>query len=676
MKKTILSLAFGLCISMAGVAQVPFSQNFSGTTTGAVTTTAPSGWSSTTTASVSPVIKWTFGDSATTSSTYFVPPSHGIFAIVNSDSAGDATTSVYTQVLCDAWLKTPVITGIPAAAYLSFDYYFLHSSCITYGGNPSPTIPYEIFVVHVSTDGGSTWAVLDSVPGITTNAWATQHVSLAAYSGMNIMLGFEYNNGSTWMNGAAFTNLNVYVPPTNSIEYYTIAPTTGSTPSYVVAGNGISMSGQVVNLGSNPITTYTATYTDGTTTTNTVITGVNIASFDTGSFTFAPYTVTLGNHPIKSWVTLTGNTSSSMDTLNTVLVGAAYLPTHQLTIEEAGGCWCGWCPRGIVFMDSMRIMHPTGVSLISVHDVTGGTDPMAVTVYDNGMVGLPGFTGFPAITVERKEILDPSQIVQGYNDHVNDFGFADLTIATTLTGTTNVSAVATVKPAVDLNGTYQLALVLTEDNVTNASVNYEQHDYYSGGAYGALSDGTIGVNFAAVYTNSFVPQGSMKYNHVARSISGGYTGEAGSLPTSMTAGTTYTYNFNPTNITAYNHNNLRAVLLLIDASTASGVILNSISTNMGLAGIAKNNGNITAVNLFPNPANSSFNMDINLTTAEKTDITIYNVMGQVVSPTKNYDFSAGENIINIPTDQLSTGMYMVLVSSPSGIYQTKVNVIR
>jgi hypothetical protein len=97
---------------------------------------------------------------------------------------------------------------------------------------------------------------------------------------------------------------------------------------------------------------------------------------------------------------------------------------------------------------------------------------------------------------------------------------------------------------------------------------------------------------------------------------------------------------------------------------------------MGLAGIAKNNGNITAVNLFPNPANSSFNMDINLTTAEKTDITIYNVMGQVVSPTKNYDFSAGENIINIPTDQLSTGMYMVLVSSPSGIYQTKVNVIR
>jgi hypothetical protein len=68
-------------------------------------------------------------------------------------------------------------------------------------------------------------------------------------------------------------------------------------------------------------------------------------------------------------------------------------------------------------------------------------------------------------------------------------------------------------------------------------------------------------------------------------------------------------------------------------------------------------------------------MDINLTTGEKTDITLYNVMGQIVS-TKSYNFSTGENIVNIPTDQLSTGMYMVLVSSPSGIYQTKVNIIK
>ncbi|MHB8259647.1 MAG: T9SS type A sorting domain-containing protein [Bacteroidia bacterium] len=674
MKKTILSLAFGICLSVTGLAQVPFSQNFTVTTTGTLTTTPPSGWTSTTTASVTPKIEWKFGDSATTGSTNFIPPNHGVFAILNSDSAGDATPSIYTQTLCDAWLKTPVITGIPAGTYLSFDYYFRHSSCISYGGNPSPTLPYEIFVVHVSTDGGSTWAVLDSVPGITINAWATQHVSLSAYSGMNIMLGFEYNNGSTWMNGAAFTNLNVYVPPANDITYTSIAPVAGTPASYVLAGSSASISGVVTNVGGSPITTYTASYFDGTTTHSSVITA-SITPYTTGSFTIAtPYTVTLGNHPIKSWVTLTGDATHTDDTLNTVLVGAAFLPTHQLTIEEATGCWCGWCPRGTVYMDSMHIAHPTGVSLIAVHDIQGGAvDPMGVAVYDNGITALPGFTGFPAIAVDRKEILDPSQIFQGYTDHASDFGFATLTLNTTSTGTTSISATASVVPAVNLSGTYQLALVLTEENVHNTATTYGQHDYYSGGANGPLNDVTIGVNFAAVYTNSIVPAASMKYNHVARSISGSFNGVPSSLPASMTAGTTYTYSFGSTAMTAWNSNNLRAILLLIDAT--SGYVLNSVSTNMGLTGIAQNNSNIVAVSVFPNPANSSFNMDINLTTSEKTSITLYNVMGQEVS-TKNYDFSAGENIINIPTDQLATGMYMVLVSSSKGIYQTKINVIK
>jgi hypothetical protein len=495
------------------------------------------------------------------------------------------------------------------------------------------------------------------------------------------MLGFEYNNGSTWMNGAAFTNLNVYVPPAISIQYATISPVAGTPSSYTLAGDNISISGQVVNLGANPITTYTATYTDGTTTQSSVITGANITSYDTGSFTITtPYSVALGSHAIKSWVTLTGNTSSAMDTLHTTLVGAAFMPTHQPVIEEAGGCWCGWCPRGLTFMDSIAkeaVINSYKVSLISVHDATSGTDPMAVPVYDNGMVATPGFSGFPSVLVDRKEIIDPSDVFVGYAAHLPDFGFADLTLTPTLTGTTSVSAVATVKPAVDLNGTYQLALVLTEDNVSNTASTYQQHDYYSGGSEGILRDGTTHIDYDLTWSGSYVPPTTEVYNHVARSISGSYTGQPGSLPASMTAGTTYTYTFSSVSLSGWNPNNMRAVLMLIDAT--KGIILNSVSTGTDFVvttGIAKNNVNIVGVKVFPNPASNYFNMDINLTSAEKTDITVYNVMGQVVSATKNYDFSAGENIVNIPTDQLSSGVYMVLVSSPSGIYQTKVNIIK
>jgi hypothetical protein len=94
-----------------------------------------------------------------------------------------------------------------------------------------------------------------------------------------------------------------------------------------------------------------------------------------------------------------------------------------------------------------------------------------------------------------------------------------------------------------------------------------------------------------------------------------------------------------------------------------------------VTGIAKNNGSINNVKVYPNPASSQFNINVNLATAQKTTVTLYNVMGQVVL-SKNYDFTTGENLVNIPADQLSNGIYTVLVSSGNGTYQTKISIIK
>src|ERR1700756_1099273 len=436
MKKTTLSLAAGLCLSMMGVAQVPYLQDFEGTN-------PPAGWVLTNTDGTG----WTFGATSAVSSGSFAPPAHTTFAIMNSDALGQGSPT------CNDTMKTSVINGITAGAWLSFDYYF-------FGAQTS--VGFEDFNINVSTDGGTTWTQLADVPPITTNAWATAHYDLSSYAGQNINLAIVYNSTDSWEYGAAIDNIAITVPPNNAIQYTTIIPATGDPASYTLAGNNISISGLVTNLGLNPITTYTVKYTDGTTTWSDVKT-INISTFDTSSFTIStPYTVTLGSHPIKSWVQLTGDANQTDDTLNTVLVGASFLPTHQMVVEEGTGCWCGWCPRGAVFMDSMKVVHPNNVTLIAVHDKQGGTDPMAVTVYDNGLTGLPNFNGFPSIAVDRKEILDPMDIFTGYADHNGDFGFADLTLSAVITGTVmNVST--TTKPAIDLNGTYQLALVITED---------------------------------------------------------------------------------------------------------------------------------------------------------------------------------------------------------------------
>lgn len=98
----------------------------------------------------------------------------------------------------------------------------------------------------------------------------------------------------------------------------------------------------------------------------------------------------------------------------------------------------------------------------------------------------------------------------------------------------------------------------------------------------------------------------------------------------------------------------------------------NLSSPLGI----KNNKSLSNVKVYPNPANSQVNINVNLTATQKATVTLYNVMGQVVF-TKNYDFNAGINTTTIPVDQLATGMYTVLISSATdGLYQTKISVVK
>ena len=647
MKKSTLLLAAGLCLGMIGFAQVPYLQNFEGTN-------PPTGWALTNTDGTG----WTFGIASAVSSSGFAPPAHTTFAIMNSDALGSGSPT------CNDTIKTAAITGITSGAWLSFDYYFL-------GATTSVANTPEDFNVNVSTDGGVTWTQLADVPAVTTNAWATVHYDLSAYNGQSINLAFVYNSQDSWEYGAALDNIAIVVPPTNSMKYTSINPVAGSPASYVLAPNNISISGVVSNLGLSTITTYTVKYTDGSSVISNVKTA-NIATYANGTFTITtPYNVTLGAHNIKSWIEYTNDISHADDTLKTVLTGASFLPTHQLVMEEGTGCWCGFCPRGAVFMDSLHKAHPTDVSFIAVHDKTSGTDPMAITLYNDSLVKLPGFSGFPSVVVDRKEIIDPANIFTGYSTHNPDFGFADLTLNAVITNSV-MAVTTTTRPAIDLNGAYQLALVVTEDSVHSSTSTYAQHNYYSGAAatYGVL----IGAGHNWNTATNPVSASLMWFDHVARSITGGFWGQPSSLPASMTSGSTYNYTFSNIALSTWKQNQLTAILLLIDAN--SGIVLNSKSMKPTITvGIEKITSNINAVNVYPNPSNNYFNVDIDLEKSQKTTVSLYNLMGQVVF-TKSYDFNSGENLINISADQLASGMYTLSVATESGVNQTKISVVK
>ncbi|MBS1646524.1 MAG: Omp28-related outer membrane protein [Bacteroidetes bacterium] len=648
MKKTLLTAA-AFCLGMSGFAQLPYLQNFEGTN-------PPAGWAFTKTDAAG----WKFGNSTAASSTYFAPPAHTTFAYMNDDALGS------TAPMANDTMKTATITGIVANAWLTFDYYFF--------GNQDPTSGlYEKFTVSVSTNGGASWTQLASVPGISTNAWATIQYDLSAYAGQSIKLAFVYDGGVAYMYGAAVDNIAISVVPTNDIQFTALNPIVGSPGAYTIAGNNITMNGVITNLGSNPINTFSVQYTDGTGTWGATINpAVAVTTYNTYSFSITPsYSVAMGPHNIKSWVNLTGATPQSYDTLTTVLTGASFLPVHKMVVEEGTGTWCGWCPRGTCYMDSMKVMHPDSVVLVAVHNST--SDPMQVPVYDNGMTSLPGFTGFPTITADRKTLYDPSQIFQAYSDHQPDFGFANIALAATLSGS-NLSVVASATTAVAMNGAYNFAVVLTEDSLYGTSTAWDQHNYYQGGASGQMRDGTSGWDFD-VLPNP-VPAASMHYDHVARSITGTYKGTNNSLPASMTAGGTYTYTFTsiPMNA-AWKTRNMKVILMLIDAGADHILNATAINFSQVALGIAKVKSNINGVNVYPNPSNSNFNVNVDLEKAQKTTVILTNIMGQTVY-SKDFDFNSGQNLLNISADQLASGMYTLSVVSETGTNQTKITVVK
>ena len=88
--------------------------------------------------------------------------------------------------------------------------------------------------------------------------------------------------------------------------------------------------------------------------------------------------------------------------------------------------------------------------------------------------------GYPSVLADRKTEDDPSDVFDLYMDHYYDFAFANLSATSSYNSTSRELTVdVTTHPAVDLNGTYRLALVLTEDGVHGTTSGYAQVNYYS-----------------------------------------------------------------------------------------------------------------------------------------------------------------------------------------------------
>ena len=78
-------------------------------------------------------------------------------------------------------------------------------------------------------------------------------------------------------------------------------------------------------------------------------------------------------------------------------------PAKRVLLEQFTGAWCGWCPDGTVFLDSILAKYPDKVIGVKLH--YGDAMETAETYLVNSAYAMTA--GWPSGAVDRIRVYDP-----------------------------------------------------------------------------------------------------------------------------------------------------------------------------------------------------------------------------------------------------------------------------
>lgn len=343
-----------------------------------------------------------------------------------------------------------------------------------------------------------------------------------------------------------------------------------------VAVGELEINGVVRSERDTPITSFDAVYSvDGVESDVCTFDNLNLGFNESFEFTHTQVAdIAVGGHEIVLHVqNINGQGDDDMPNNNTL--SAQVLCVNEIFVknvvyEEGTGTWCGWCPRGLVGLNTMAHNYTDGTWIgIGVHN----GDPMTVPEYDQGVGTFIG--GYPSGVMNRENVWDPglSSLEPAYLAAKQEIplGKIEMTAKTWNEITRELTVEATSNFAMDLTGTsYNLAMVIVESGITGTSSGYRQSNYYSGGGNGDLIDWD-GTNWADLPNP--VPAADMVYQHVGRVLVGGWDGVSGIIPADVVYGTSYMHDFTYTLNDDFNPTEVAIVVMIIDATT--GIIVNA-----------------------------------------------------------------------------------------------------
>lgn len=421
-----------------------------------------------------------------------------------------------------------------------------------------------------------------------------------------------------------------------SIDLYPFVGQGDVTPIATVKNNG----GETISFSVTCEVEGTAYSSDATTPDLTPGESVTL-EFDAWMTEFGTFTMSVTTN-------LSGDENPDNDMTSLDITVVSFVPEKSVVVEEGTGTWCGWCVRGIVFMEEMNAKYPESWIGIAVHN----SDPMVNAEWNNGL----GIEAFPSAKVARNENIDPEAFEAAYLAELEKVS----PVTTELVGIIYDEASRELTFDVECEFTapvsnYRFSAALVENGVTGTSSGYNQANYYSGGGAGVMG----GFENLA----NPIPAADMIFNDVGRAIIGGFAGVEGSIPATVAAGESFSYTFTTVVDEDWNIANIKIIGMVLDATT--GFVINGKKSDL-LVSVNDLNANEQLV-VYPNPANSTLFVD----NSERGDLYIYNIGGVLVKEIQHV-----EGKVQVDISDLTSGMYFVKMVTDNQVLTSKVNVVK
>lgn len=511
--------------------------------------------------------------------------------------------------------------------------------------NPAPKLGVA------TRSGAGSWT---SVWEITPTANVGPETKVLTISNADVGAGFQfcfYLNGNMYnLDYWYVDDIFVMTPPALD------AALTGiSLPQYVAVGDSITLTGKVKNLGNTAITSFDIAYTvDPGTPVIYHVAGQNLALGQSYDFTDPSKLAfdTPGTYKVKVKVQNVNGINDNdpaNDTLSAYVGVAPWLPSKKVFCEEATGTWCGWCVRGICYMNYMAETYPDTWIGAAVHN----GDPMVVADWDAAIPNIiPDFPGYPSGTINRGKMWDPEEFEQGYLEEMAKVspGTVEVVNFAWNPATRLVSFDVKSEFILDLYNELRFAAVIIEDSLYGTTTDWAQHNYYAGGGNGPM------CGFES--KPATIPAADMHYDHVGRVILDGPYGTPGSVVAPVTAGSTQSYHYSYTIPAEWRYEKLHFVGLLLDNS--AGTILNA-TDEVVWVGTSELNNDMN-LKIFPNPATDRANLQFTLNKPGTVNIKIYDLPGNCVRTIEPANYPAGLNTASLDVSSLKQGFYFVEVS--------------